>query len=329
MSTQDRDPKNVPFAEGDQIIITGPVYRIDRDGEVFVGGGTNEGVRFYWDNDLPASVKVRKDGPATMRVAPVWQVGEVVTEEMGEPPVGAVVHQKSGTLAQWAEGRTEGRWWTRYEHGWTDRFLVGFYNWDVLVGRAGEDGLVLVSLPDAWYDEPKHADWCCSVHCGPDSEHGNPHGAWKCYQKCNCEAQEGAKPEEPEPSPTPEVREVPIAALTVGEHVTVTLDGVVTGTQTDDGSVRIRSHPAGAFEGWFFSGAGVVFTAKPKPLPTAPGTVGTATVRGIKGVRVHYINSGCAGATAHWWSPGKAIEGFDWHEPQHLTDFVELLAGEQ
>lgn len=56
------------------------------------------------------------------------------------------------------------------------------------------------------------------------------------------------------------------------------------------------------------------------PLPTEAGAVGTATVRGVPGVRVMRADAG----SDHPWIGAREVGGWSWHADADLADFVPL-----
>ncbi|MBT0772327.1 hypothetical protein KIH74_25505 [Kineosporia sp. J2-2] len=258
-----------------------------------------------------------------IEVAPVWQVGEVVTEEMGEPPVGSVV-RIADSRSCW---RRKNREWEPINSDGSRSSHWPPLEWDGL-RLDGDRTLILVSLPDQPAEETERGR-CAAPHpwvsnavgCVLYENHDpEPHRSTILDQGVTLTWADQPT-EEPKPSPTPEVREVPLSEMREGDWITIRreiLRDAGTGTLhvlINHDSVRLASIMPGFI---------ATVTREIKPLPTAPGTVGTATVRGVKGVRVML----CVDGDFSFWMSQTAIRDLNSHKPEHITDFVELLASE-
>ncbi len=98
-------------------------------------------------------------------VAPVFAVGQSITPEMGEPPVGSVVNVDGAELDRHRTSRVPSAWMTA-----TGDHL----SWDQVLLRAetSKVSVVLVSLPDAQTGEPESQ----RVRACDDSELGHAPG---------------------------------------------------------------------------------------------------------------------------------------------------------
>lgn len=203
--------------------------------------------------------------------APKFTVGEPVTPEMGEPPVGSEVRFRATSGYFWRQ-----RSWLALDgnHDMIEAHPPETWENLRIKGAKTRQEIILVSLPDQ-LSEP-------SV-------------------------------------PTPEMREVPLSEAREGDWITlktkvVGLDPLGLKVSVGGLAYYFRDRPSPE----------LTVTRATAPLPTRPGTVGVATVRGVKDVRVMLSTDG----EKSFWMSTVCIGGLNAHEPQHITDFVELLPGE-
>ncbi|GAB3251889.1 hypothetical protein [Kineosporia babensis] len=119
-------------------------------------------------------------------------------------------------------------------------------------------------------------------------------------------------------TPSPEVREVPLSELRDGDAVTVTF---VARSEHDAvrGGLWLSEFEMGAgIPSMFLVQQGVAASREIKPLPTTPGTVGTARIDGGQ-VRRIALND-----DRGWYD----VRTFEMIPAAYLSDFVELLAGD-
>lgn len=97
------------------------------------------------------------------------------------------------------------------------------------------------------------------------------------------------------PDPTaedsPEMREVPVNEVRGGDTVTVSFTAHAEHIPGAAG-LWLSEFEGGNAPSMFLTQDDVTVTRPVSPLPDKPGAVGTATVRGVKGVRVMRIESG-------------------------------------
>jgi hypothetical protein len=264
--------------------------------------------------------EVHIDGGAIVcnatEVAPVWQPGEVVTSEMGEPPVGSVVEAHGGMAR-------------RTEEGWTYG-LRSAVSWDWLAKYPP----ILIYLPDTQPEEPKPLDMPDPVRCS--SLHPSIENARQCTLYAPHEGMRhrstlagslGVSLEWDDrpalnPAPQPQTREVPLSEAREGDWMTVHREIV----RDDDGELCILVNHDRVGLGHFLPGFIATVTRQQNPLPTTPGAVGTATVRGVPGVRV--MRLGDPDVSLRQWMSNQKVVGYWTHAEDDLADYEPLLEGE-
>lgn len=136
---------------------------------------------------------------------------------------------------------------------------------------------------------------------------------------------------DPEQQHDPGMREVPLTAARDGDRVTI--DGYFHGYNDDMTAMFVGTERGATVVEVDLELIGrdgtlnCVTVTRPVPaLPDKPGAVGTATVRGTKGVRV--FRTGEGNGPPHWNS-AELVDGLRWHLDSDLSDYVPLLDGQE
>lgn len=146
---------------------------------------------------------------------------------------------------------------------------------------------------------------------------------------CLCSFTSGVNPKCPVHGPSPEMREVPLGDAREGDIVTIHgkverfPDPMGLTISADGIALRTLASLSRPF------GGGITVTRPVSPLPDKPGAVGTATVRGVPGVRVMRMEDH-AYAGQPWYSTRHIGRSNDlWHADSDLSDYVPLLDGQE
>jgi hypothetical protein len=291
------------------------------------------------------------DGCAAFEVAPVFVVGQPVTEEMGEPPVGSVVSDDAGDDL-----------FRHDEKGWLREDSQRYWNWgDILTSGP----TTLASLPDAQPTEPgrstmpepegkvspsltdalnkaaqilalssadnsaehdRAALWALFLGWSNEAELEQIGKRWgwtvgqlneiRAMRQVIHEVQTGSLARRPgSPAPQPQTREVPLSELKPGDIITGT---VVAGERQEGGLYFETCLPIEDIATGYLHN--VTVTRKVEPLPARPGAVGVATVRGVPNVRVF--------RNPYNFTTATPVVGAWIFDEGDITDYQPLLDGE-